>query len=240
MNIINIATFSQRKDQIKATAQSLSHQADLINIVFNDYLKVPDWILEFPNIQGLLPERNIKDEGKFMVETQADDMVMLCDDDIIYPPDYVSTMISEWQKYASAEAIVGVHGIIYPDFFDGRPESRQVFEFRFKLGSPRTVSQLGTGTVVCKGYQMPDYEWMEGAAGYVDVRFARHALSKGYPLICIEREDQWLQQQDTQENLYQSANGKWEKDVIKEIMEIAGFLRMKPIGRIVGSSDCIL
>ena len=50
---------------------------------------------------------------------------------------------------------------IYSDFFDGTTSARLVYPFFVELASHKLVNQLGTGTLHCKGFQMPSFYFME-------------------------------------------------------------------------------
>ena len=226
-----MASYPARRDTLIHAAASVAAQVDRLTIVLNQYDEVPSQVSQAlpDNVRFVLPKTDLKDVGKFSMSVGADDLVFLCDDDILYPDDYCSHLAGAWERYKELRAVIGVHGIIYSDFFDGDPRSRLVHLFTGALEADAFVNQLGTGTVVCAGYQMPPLKWMRSSAGFVDLRFAVHAERNGYPRICIGRGAEWMRQLETKTSLFETVTAQWPPNVTAEAQEIAGF-RFLPLG----------
>jgi len=101
MTTANIATLPAREIQLARTVKSLYNQVDYINIWLNDYDKVPSWLSDSKISTQL--SNNIGDMGKFLFK--IDGYYFSCDDDIIYPPDYVKIL-----KDRLDGNIVTIHG----------------------------------------------------------------------------------------------------------------------------------
>jgi len=86
MVTINIATITERESLLINTIKSLYDQADRINIWLNNYRSIPLWLSD-PKIKHHATINNVGDAGKFGFKSKG--FIFSCDDDIIYPPDYV-------------------------------------------------------------------------------------------------------------------------------------------------------
>jgi hypothetical protein len=213
---------------LETVISALAPQVDRLNLCLNEYRQVPDFLARYPNLHLHLPTEDLKDEGKFIFEVAADDDVLLVDDDILYPPDYVERMLS-FHKVLNFPCAIGVHGIIYSDFFDGRPLARLVAVFHEPLVKYMVVNQLGTGTVLTKGRFLPLRSFMQGSAQFVDVRFARHCLAHGVSLICVPRAKGWLRIVNSGgTSIFDSFTRQPSPTALLEIAEIQGFARLAP------------
>lgn len=231
MGIVAVmATYPARDGSVGDAVASLAGQVDRVHLVLNEYVTVPA-PGRFPaNVFATIPERDLKDTGKFSIPVAPDDLCLLCDDDILYPPDYAARMAEALEAHAARDAVVGVHGVIYSDFFDGAPEARLVHSFDRALEHGVPVNQLGTGTLACSGRQMPPFSLMESAARFVDVRFAAHCAAAGRPMICIAREAGWLRQIETGPSLFETFTAAWPAEVVREAARIGGFRRLALAG----------
>jgi hypothetical protein len=92
---IGIATINSRADSLQITLQSLMNQtvkADSINVYNNDDDELPD----------------LTDNAKFFPAINADGIYFACDDDLLYPPDYIERTVTALSKYP--KHILTYHG----------------------------------------------------------------------------------------------------------------------------------
>lgn len=227
-----MATFPARKRFVGEAIASLMRQVDQFYLVANQCNKRELERLVPKGTEVIIPPKDLKDTGKFFVKVEPDDYVILCDDDIIYPPDYVERLQSVYKEFEHLKPIVGVHGVTYSDFFDGNPAGRIVQVFHQVMPGHCFVNQLGTGTLLCRGTQMPEFAFMETSSKFVDVRFAVHSQRKGYPRICIARSGGWMKEIQTGDSLFENFTKTWPAAVTREAQEIAGirFLPAKADG----------
>ena len=226
MIVANMASFPARKDILLEAIERLLPQVDRINLCLNEYDEIPKELAKYSTLHPFIPEMDYKDIGKFVPKVEDDDYVLLVDDDIPYPSDYVETLFSNYLKYRSENAVVGVHGIIYSDVYDGNVASRKVFMYARSLEKDRVVNQLGTGTVLLKGHKMPSLDYMMGSQRYVDVRFSRYLYEKNIPLICISRSENWLSEQKIKGSIFDTFTSNWPKNVVLEVQKIAGYSKL--------------
>lgn len=112
----------------------ISPQVDRLNVVLNQYQTVPVELARYPNVVPVIPEDDLKDTGKFYPDVREAKYVMLIDDDIFYPPDYVSKTVSRFETLPLQKCMGGYHGSLY-----FRPSIRQMVRsprllFSFKKG----------------------------------------------------------------------------------------------------------
>lgn len=239
MIIANLATFPGRRDVLSGTLERILPQVDKVNICMNGYDEIPSF-LSIDKINAFIPSQDYRDVGKFVVnDFQDDDDIFYIDDDIIYPDDYVARLMSIRSSYESLNPIVGLHGVIYPDAYDGSVGSRVVFAFRKTLTAHRVVNQLGTGTVHCKGFQAASLEFMAGSERYVDVRFAVHAKKNGWPMLCANRGENWLDETYHDETIFSSFTAKWPREVVRECQVISGYSHIDPLHVLLIEDDPI-
>ncbi|WP_310620128.1 hypothetical protein [Flexibacterium corallicola] len=223
MIIANIATYPAREGNRRKALDSITPQVDTLNIALNGYSEVPQDLESLEKANFLFPEKDLKDVGKFAFDVQDNDDVFLCDDDIIYPENYTERLLSLNDEIAIENVIIGLHGVTYSDYYDGVKRSgRLVRVFHHSLESNERVNQLGTGTVYAKGKQLPSLEFMLGSSGYVDIRFARHAYTRNYPMICIKREANWLAEVKNKDALYLSVTNQLPNEALREVQEFCG------------------
>lgn len=226
MIIANMATYPGRKDIILDSVKRLLPQVDKLNLCLNEFTDIPLELKDLDKLNPFIPNKDYKDMGKFLHNYNDNDYVLLVDDDIIYPDDYVETLVSYYNKFSDLNCIVGCHGIIYSDIFDGNALSRKVFSFTKRLDRNRVVNQLGTGTVLLKGSQMPSIEYMLGSEKFVDVRFSKYLYEKKIHLICIERNDNWMKEKTVTNSIFNEFTKKWPLQPIKEVQKIAGYSKL--------------
>lgn len=189
--IAHLATYPPRAALLRANIARLRALFPVVTICLNGYDAVPDFLRGDDGIDAFIPAADLKDVGKF-ARPAAAGLHFLIDDDIVYPPDYVSCMTAHAAALGEP-AVLGVHGVVYRPWFFGGRHGRRVLHFRSPLAGLEAVDALGTGTVVVDGGALPSLEYMRGSAGFVDVRFARHCAERGLPRLCVPREAGWLQ-----------------------------------------------
>ena len=100
----NIATWSARKHSIDRVIDSVIDQVDIVRVYYNDY--VPE---KRTDIIQYHSKGDLTDRGKFYGITD-NEIAFTCDDDIIYPENYVDRTLSVLNKYPNA--VITYHGRI--------------------------------------------------------------------------------------------------------------------------------
>lgn len=103
----NIATMPSRQNILPKMIASIYGQFDIIRICANGFSPK----LNDPNkkIFIVTPDRDLKDNGKFMfLPSSSNEVYFTLDDDIVYPKDYVAQTLLNLKRYP--KAIVTYHG----------------------------------------------------------------------------------------------------------------------------------
>jgi hypothetical protein len=206
--IATMATYPGRGDFVEQAAASMADQVDTLNLVLNEHRTVPEWVKKYPSINAIVPEIDTKDTGKYLVPVAERDWLFTIDDDITYPPDYVQKSLASFKAIGESRVIAGYHGIVYrkPRYMItnryirmllGRDPNYIVTNFNpilFENGLDQNhlVDELGTGTTLCRGEDVPPFSFMQSAQRFVDVRLARWSHQTGKKMVCLSRAAQWL------------------------------------------------
>ena len=206
MIIANIATYPERKSSLEIVIKSILHQVDILNVYLNEYNEIPDFLnnAKINCVLGKDGNGNMKDNGKFyfLKETPKNSYYFTIDDDIIYPKNYVHNLVEKLHKYDN-KFVVGVHGMIFPQYFADFVETRRVFNFFQKLSNDIKVSALGTGTVAFHRSVLNDFsiDFFE-KTGMADLYFAAYCKKSDISMICIEHGEGWLIEIEQEKTLW--------------------------------------
>lgn len=108
----SLTTLFERQDSLKDTVKSLLPQVDKLNVYLHGYTEMPQF-LKHPKIEVAfdLEHGDRGDIDKLAWIDEVKGYHLICDDDLIYPKDYVKKMVEGINKY-DKKAIVSFHGIV--------------------------------------------------------------------------------------------------------------------------------
>lgn len=219
-----LATYPGRLDNLPLMLESVAPQFDEIHVVLNQFTKRQQQALpKLDNVHYAIPKDDLKDTGKFWRKPGEGEYVFLMDDDLTFPSDYVDKMIRFHRAMPSPRVVVGVHGVIYSDLFEGAPASRFVAKFDKALDKPILVNQLGTGVLMLPGELMPPFEYMRTSQRFVDVRFARYCHENNIGMVCVPRPAGWVVDQEPEESIFETYTRGHQSEQLPEIITFAGF-----------------
>lgn len=186
-----LASVPRRVELLERTVESLLPQVDELGVFLNDYTEVPRF-LEHPRVTVARSQNHEDrgDAGKFFWAPERG-YHLTCDDDLIYPPDYVREMIAAIEHY-KREALVSFHGSqVRTDF-----ATRQIFHCKRGLPKDVRVHLPGTGVF---GYHVDapirfPFESFE-TANMADVWVGLAAKRAGVPVIARRHGGGWIQTQ---------------------------------------------
>jgi glycosyltransferase involved in cell wall biosynthesis len=195
-----MATFPKRFKQIKKTVEYLIDQTippDEILIHVNE----SDFAPELPDDARvkvyLSPNENLTDIGKIkMVDHAAPGIIILADDDLHYPNDYIEKMVNHVQRF-NGEACVGTHGIVFPfdkkiSDIDQYFSTRRVHHFKHGQSIDFPCHALGTGTMAFDSRKIK-FDWEKWGHGkMVDLHVAVENQRKGIQMVIVSRESNWI------------------------------------------------
>lgn len=208
--VVSLCSIPERSMLLQRTLASLAPQVDRINIYLDRYTSVPDFIKNaHKNITVVLSkdEPGLRDNGKFLPFSDLNEpcYYFTADDDIVYPPDYVATLLRKIELYGR-EAVIGVHGVLLPERPTGYFSSfRKVLMYKNSLECDSLVNNLGTGTVAFySGCLSKLCLNLFPTAGMADIYLSLYCKSNNIPMIAIARSEDWLQElQSPNTSLYQ-------------------------------------
>ena len=198
--IVSISSVASRADLLEKAFASLAPQADEVNVYLNGYEAVPAF-LAHPAVAQTVRSSEAGWRGpecKLWFVTPgkgaargADDIHVMCDDDIVYPPDYVRAMRHALERRPGTAACV--HGAIFKSPFRTYIGSRRVLSFQRALAVDCRVHAAGTGTRAYRIGDIPmDLDRDFPVPTRIDPTFAGLAKQRGVAIWAIARPDGWL------------------------------------------------
>lgn len=200
MITINIASIPERKEGLINTIESLYDQAHKIVVVLNGYDEVPKE-LKKARIKVFQQNNQFGASAKFF-KAPTKGYHFTCDDDIIYPKDYVRKMIEKIEKYYR-EACVSCYGLVLNKLplksYRHNIKNKKVYHFAREVKKDVKVHQLGTG---CFAYHTDTIRFtMKDFApplrkNLVDMCVMLKAQRRRVKTIVVQHEEGWLQYQE--------------------------------------------
>jgi hypothetical protein len=190
-----IATMASRQKTFEHVLPAIRAQVDHVFIFLDGYVAPPTFL------EGLerIPVRHAEAVGdlhcssRFLCLRELADpaVVVIADDDIAYPQDYVA-VLTEMLQQLNGQAIVGVHGRTFlpPHRSYGRDAFGQHFAARVE--QPCHVHELGVGTCAFISDHLPvdPCEWARNDMD--DIIVATEAQKRGLPRVAVARPEGWL------------------------------------------------
>ncbi|MDM7457760.1 MAG: hypothetical protein P3W94_000055 [Paracoccus sp. (in: a-proteobacteria)] len=220
----HMASFPPRRHILMRAVGSILPQIDRLCLCLNGYDAVPDDLSGDPRIEVLIPDRDLKDAGKFAFVAAPDDWVFTVDDDILYPPDYVQATLADAGRLDPEQSVVGHLGHVWlAQGRNGRPGWKNLL-FRKRSSHLLKVDVLGTGTTCQLGRNLPRLDQIEDAAGFVDLRHACLHARAGRWLWMLPHPADWmhsLMTPDLQESsLLRSVNNRQTPPMMAELRSV--------------------
>lgn len=228
----SLASIPERIGFLKRTIQSIYDQCDKIHVYLNGYSEVPEF-LHKPKITFYRSQDHgdLSANGKvwFLREKPEEGYVFLIDDDIIYPKDYVKSMISNLKKYQNRFAAC-VHGSIFSDSLRWYYQRSSMFPFKRALLHDCFVNLPGSGTFAFHTNTLKlDYDDFQPFT-MVDLILGILCREQKIPIVSVARKADWLkvQKDESGKDLWSAfksvitlhtptalANGPWDYNATK-------------------------
>ncbi len=144
----SLTTLPDRTKALKETVKSLLPQVDKLNVYLHGYKEMPQF-LKNKKIEVAFDLEH-GDRGDIDKMTWCDEVKgyhLICDDDLIYPPDYAKKMVKAIDLY-NKKALVSFHGSILKRLPIAKYyEDRLVFPCLGNVKDNQEISIIGTGTL---------------------------------------------------------------------------------------------
>jgi FkbM family methyltransferase len=193
--IVSMASIPQRESMLRDAVSSLYPAVDSLRVFLNNYDDIPEFLLQ-DKIEVCRSQDygDNGDAGKFFwVDNDTEGYLFYCDDDLVYPPDYVDYIIKRLKQYDNS-AIIGLHGILLKqplvDYYNRY--YRYVKRFLFECKRDHSVHILGTGCVAYHTSVISLYRKDFIFRNMADIWLALEAQKQKVPMICIEHPKNWL------------------------------------------------
>ena len=210
----SLASVAGREAMVVDAVHSLYPFVDKVRVYLNGYDAVPEG-LKLPRVE-IARSQDHGDDGDagkfFWVENKEFDLNLICDDDMIFPPDFADKMVAALERHDN-KAIIGVHGILLkqptPAYY--HEKFRQVRRYIHGNGRDYQVHVLGTGAILYDA-RMLKLRWRDFQyRNMADIWLMEQAQKQGIPSICVERPRNWIIQNKVAGNLptiYSASHGK--------------------------------
>ncbi|MFA5208587.1 MAG: glycosyltransferase family A protein [Candidatus Paceibacterota bacterium] len=201
MIIAQISTIPGREQMLKNTVHSLINQVDRLRVVLN-YEKVPTG-LEGCEIMHL---NNHKGDAGKTYELPREGYIFLCDDDLIYPPDYVNVMIHRLESEKN-KIILTCHGRIMRE----KPVANSYTDRLAAFHCLKTeiydgpLSIGGTGVMAFNtDYFFPDYAHVK-SKNMLDIWVAKFAHEQLCTIKLQPHNEGWILYQNPEHTIWDDA-----------------------------------
>lgn len=198
--VATLCSIPERAELLRQVLASLAPQVDALHIYLDRYDSIPDFVRNCHSQVTVYLSKDhpgLRDNGKFLAFSalEEDCYYFTADDDIVYPPDYVASMVRRIEDY-ERQAVIGVHGVLLPEQADAYFTSfRKVHMFKKELERDALVNNLGTGTVafhssLLRGLDLTHF----GTPGMADLYLSVFCKQRDIPMIALARPEDWLQE----------------------------------------------
>lgn len=195
-----IASLPDRADSLRQTIDSLLPQVDSLFIALNNYNEVPSFC-KHAKISTVLLDNSTGDAAKFYDVEKRHGYFFSCDDDLVYPPDYVEKMIKGILRY---ECIVTLHGRSFYNLPVLNYYSSATVKLRClgDVDRDQMVHVGGTGVMAfdTERFKLRYSDFM--APNMADVWLARVAAGQGVPIMVLEHKEGYLRYNHPERNIY--------------------------------------
>ena len=209
MITVKIASIPERISQLEATIESFLKKVDSIQVYLNNYSFIPSF-LNHRKICVFTSQEygDIGDIGKFYQIEQQNGYILTIDDDLIYPPDYVDSMVRKIDFY-QRKVLICVHGNILPkQKLTSYYKDKQGVHFEKELESDIKVDVPGTGTLGFHTDNIKISQQIFLSPNMSDIWLAVHAKENDISIISVERANDWVIQargKEFQKSIYQTS-----------------------------------
>jgi len=196
-----IATMAGRKEDFERVLPVIYRQVDHVFVYLDGYDAIPDFLGAYEkltahrceDIGSAAAARNMHASSRFLClrEIKRPTVVIIFDDDIIYPQDYVSCMTEALHQY-DGQAVVGVHGRRFTPPHQSYLHDATMSHFSRKMEQHRDVHEVGMGTSAFISDRLPLDPTQWESFGMDDINVAYEAQKRELRRIVIARPAGWL------------------------------------------------
>lgn len=197
--IVHMATIKSRRKSLENTVASLMMNTimpDKIHIYLNDYDEIPLFAVNNPErfVIHSNPNGDLADNAKFYQAVHEDSYVFHCDDDLVYPENYISYMINQIE-FNERKVIVTAHGArltsIEPvDYY----QERETFTCLGEVRQHEYCHIAGTGVVAYHSDTFFINLTHFPTQFMADIHFAIQSNKHKIPILCVSHSYGWIKE----------------------------------------------
>jgi glycosyltransferase involved in cell wall biosynthesis len=193
-----LATVPGREAALRECLESLCPQMDAVYVAFNYPAgRVPGWFRDLQGHHnnlwdGMSCATNLGSCEKFAHSAKGEGWQFICDDDLIYPPDYAEYMIAKAEQY-KRKAIINCGGSVIKEplvsFYNGRKDIKLVLQ---SVPEDSFVNYPTTGAMLFHS-DLVRFPMSIFRAKNMDGLFAAmHCQEKKIPMVAAAHPAGWL------------------------------------------------
>ena len=200
---VSLATIPSRRHTLRNVVVRLLPQVDKLNVYLNEtpevaggdgYPDLPDF-LKNPKIEAVW-SRDTEfgdqgDAGKFFWASDVQGWHVVCDDDVLYPPNFVASLIAGAERYGK-KAAVGFHGATLVVPFQSYYKSRRVHHFALTVPKDVPVHILASNSLCYHSSTIQVHRDDFQYPNMGDIWFGLLAQQQHIPLICLKHSANWM------------------------------------------------
>ena len=197
---IGIASAAERIESLRETVNSLIKQTTLPSKI-SLYCQYghPARQEDFPGVEIIHYKKEhgpyLGDAHKMWWASQTDGYYLVCDDDLIYPPDYIERMIAGVEQYGR-NAIVGLHGVIMKPYPRKYYRDRIVLHGLHELKQDTPVHLVATCSAAWHTSKVKFSFDDCKKASMCDIWLGLYAQKNKIPCVALNRPADWVRHTD--------------------------------------------
>ena len=213
-----LASIPERIETLEKTVKSLRPHVNTVYVALNGYKDVPGFLLGDKNIISILMDNVLGDAGKFYDIEKRKGYILTCDDDIIYPPEYVSYMVNKVDEY---QCIVSLLGRVYgtrpiKSFRKGYTENYRCLG---DVSEDVVVDLGGTGAMAFHTdhvkVTMDDFPKKNMA----DIWMAKLAHEQGVKIMAVKHRPKFVKYKDYPDRIWIHDDDKYQTEVLNSFLK---------------------
>ncbi len=200
--IASLATIPSRESMLHKVVDCLLPQVDQLKVYLNRHTKIPEF-LKHQSIQLAWSANHgdLGDSGKFFWCEDDEGYLLACDDDLIYPEDYVPKLVAAVERYRR-QAVAGFHGVLLKPRVRSYYRDRTVYHFSQHLKKDKSVHIVGTG---CAAWHSSGLELNIAQfkiPNMTDIWLGKTCQERQVPVLTLSRKEGWLRAQTVSDSIY--------------------------------------
>ena len=215
--VVNVASYKRTESLIR-TLESIINQCDEINVALNDHYmeEIPDF-LHHNKINLFFTDNSIGDAFKFLNLEKVDGYYFSIDDDLIYPPTYVSDTIKRCKEFNNKK-VVTYHGRNFPSFpiSSYYRSASERYACLNKVKNDVKVQFGGTG-VMCFHTSLIKIpiDYFKNA-NMADVWIGKYCIENNIEIICLKHDEGYIKYIPQKSTIYneESKSDKIQTDLV--------------------------